>query len=51
MMRRRDLLVRGGSLVLMLGASANCCGATACLRSTTRRTTRGWFWPTRTPAV
>ena len=33
------------------GASMNCCGATACFRSSTRRTTRGWFWPTRTPAM
>ncbi len=33
------------------GASANSSGATSCFRSMTRRTTRGWFWPTRTPAM
>jgi hypothetical protein len=24
---------------------------TGCFRSNTRRTTRGWYWPTRTPAM
>jgi hypothetical protein len=38
-------------LVGATGASVNCCGATGCFRSITSRTTRGWFWPTRTPAM
>ena len=37
--------------VAATGSSVNCCGCTPCFRSTTSRTTRGWFWPTRTPAM
>ena len=33
------------------GASVNCSGRTPCLRSNTSRTTRGRYWPTRTPAM